>query len=94
MAVTKKFHSKREKDIVIAFKERQKEVDVVNDLILLNHFKVYSNELDEAQSDPYLNDDMIRLRGLELIQELKGNIAKAKTPPNLESLDNTLNTLG
>ena len=45
---TKKFHGLKENEIIKAFINRKKETEVVYNLILLNHFKRYSNELDEV----------------------------------------------
>jgi hypothetical protein len=86
--IVKEFERRRsefennEKDIFKAFRRRNEEISVIMDISLLNKIKKYSNELNKVYSQcPIISDDEMRVKGLELIYDLKMDILKVKTPP-------------
>ena len=56
--------------------------------------KNYSNELELATSGTGITDDQIRLKGLELIQNLKANIFNTKQQPHFERTEDVSNLRG
>lgn len=60
------------------FDKRHFEITNLVKLATLAEMKNYSNELEMSTSDVGITDDQIRIRGLELIKNLKDNINKAK----------------
>lgn len=62
---------KKEREIVLHFKRRNQEIELMNDIITLNMIKQYSNQLYTIHMNSSLEDDEMRLKGLELIGQLK-----------------------
>lgn len=73
-----------EAEVTQAFRKRQVELKVVSDFLLLIQLKKYSNELNKVHRETH-DDEVRRLKGIQLINELKTNVIKVKAPPVLDS---------
>ena len=66
-----------EKEIVEVFKERNKQIEMLNALGQLQQLRNYAEELNEIEHDTELTDDYIRDKGLSLIHQLKIGVRQA-----------------
>lgn len=84
MEKARELAQQNEAEVTHAFRRRQIEIKVVSDFLLLIQLKKYSNDLNKVHRETR-DDEKRRLTGIQLINELKANVHKVKTPPVLDS---------